>query len=543
MAATLEEVGQALAAADQAGAADDARALARLYKRMQGEADMRRMADPTSGIGGMQLFKEGAGKAVADIGRGIGQIARVTPQADVDEARRLDKPLMRTGAGVAGNIAGNLAMVAPTAFVPGANTYTGAGLVGGIAGALQPTAENESRLVNTGLGAGLGVGGQAAGNALGRVLRPVAPRLGPEEQALAQAAQREGIPLTAGQATGSRPLKTVESVFENLPLTSGPQLATREAQQRAFTAAALKRSGIQSDSAGAATLFGQKQALGDTMSGIAEKSTLDFNKTGLADKLTQIVANAEARLPPASASKVAGTVDQILSQVDDAGRMSGTNYQGWREPLRSLRMEGGATGNVYGDIRRALDDAFRSGLAGAEGDAYRGASRQYANLKATMNAMGGPGNLPATGQVSPAALGASLARSVGKEGRALGQGDMNELARIGQVFVREQVPNSGTAQRQLAQMLLTTGGGASAGGGTALATGGDFTTGAGVGAGIGAGALVAPRAAQALMNSAAGQAYLKRGLVALTPTQRQALAAALRSAAISTEPALNSRRE
>ena len=45
---------------------------------------------------------------------------------DLDEAKALDAPLMRTGAGIAGNITGNAALFAPTAFIPGANTYTGA---------------------------------------------------------------------------------------------------------------------------------------------------------------------------------------------------------------------------------------------------------------------------------------------------------------------------------------------------------------------------------------------------------------------------------
>ena len=67
-----------------------------------------------------------------------------------------------------------------------------------------------------------------------RAITPVANVNSPGRQALVEGAEREGIPLTAGQATGSRFLQNVESQFEQLPFTSGPQRAIREDQQRAF---------------------------------------------------------------------------------------------------------------------------------------------------------------------------------------------------------------------------------------------------------------------------------------------------------------------
>lgn len=108
----------------------------------------------------------GAGKAVYDAGRGAGQMLGLVSQRDVDESRRLDAELMDSTAGKVGNVAGNVAMAVPTAFVPGANTMTGAAAAGGIMGALQPVAGDESRLGNAALGAGAGAAGVAAGRAL-----------------------------------------------------------------------------------------------------------------------------------------------------------------------------------------------------------------------------------------------------------------------------------------------------------------------------------------------------------------------------------------
>lgn len=122
----------------------------------------RKTYDPTVGMSGGQRFLAGVGKAITDVGRGVRQYL---PQAvggmtneQVAEARALDQPLMNTGAGIAGNIAGNVALAAPTVFVPGAATIPGAAAVGAAYGALQPGVNTEERLKNTAIG---GVAGAA----------------------------------------------------------------------------------------------------------------------------------------------------------------------------------------------------------------------------------------------------------------------------------------------------------------------------------------------------------------------------------------------
>lgn len=486
---------------------------------------------------GLSRFAAAAGKAPADLWRGIKQRVGAESQEEIDAAQKIDAPLMKTGAGIAGNIFGNAGMLAPTAFIPGANTLTGAAIIGGGAGALQPTASGDSTAGNVALGAVGGAGGQAAGNALGRALRPVSSSLSPEEKALAEAAAREGIPLTAGQKTGSRSLQVAESVMENLPLTSGPQLAGKEAQQRAYTAAALRRAGMGGDSAAPEALAAQKSALGGTMERIAESNKLDFNQ-GLTDKLARIAGEAGLR-GKSAAEPIESVIDRILAEVGKDGSMSGQAYQAWRQKLRPLSSGGGAESHYFSQIRRALDDAFNTQMEGAGSEAWKGANRQYANLKTIMQAAGGPGAQSATNQLSPAQLSAALRQAMGKEGVALGRGDLNELSRIGQVFVKDQIPNSGTAQRQFWQSMLTGGGGAGVGGIAALASGNDPMQGAAIGAAVGGTALAAPRIAQLLMNSKAGQKYLSEGAVALTDAERKSISTILRSAGIGALPALS----
>jgi hypothetical protein len=137
------------------------------------EADQKSYS-PTAGMSGAETFRAGAGKAFVDIGRGAGQLVGAVPSDGA--SRTLDAPLMATTAGKVGNFAGNVALAAPAAFVPGANTVAGAGVVGAGLGLLQPAESAKERLTNTALGGAFGAGGQALGKLGGQALGKVAAR-------------------------------------------------------------------------------------------------------------------------------------------------------------------------------------------------------------------------------------------------------------------------------------------------------------------------------------------------------------------------------
>jgi hypothetical protein len=366
--------------------------------------------------------------------------------------------------------------------------------------------------------AGLGTAANVGIQAVPMMFSAGAPRpspstqLSPEMSKLAKVAERQGVPLSLGQKTGSRPIQMMESVLENLPSTAGSQLAKGEAQQRAFTASALKKAGMTGSAGEAETLLAKKKELGSAIGEIAKRNNLDFNK-GLTDKLAAIVDDAGQHLPPTKGmhgytNPVADYVDMILSQVDDSGKMLGTNYQGWREPLRGLASNP-VDGRYYRDIRSALDSSFRDQLKGAEAETAKKLSREYANLKVIIDSLGGHGKLPAAGQIPPSQLSAALARSVGKENKTLGVGDLNELSRVGQAFVKDKLPDSGTSQRQFYRDLMTMNlPGVLGGAGLGYYQGGTPESAVlGGAAGLGL-SLGGPKAAQTLLGSPAFQRYM-----------------------------------
>jgi hypothetical protein len=108
--------------------------------------------DPTEGMSTGEKLVAGYGKAGADLVRGVGQMVGMVDRADVAESRKLDAPLMKTGAGTAGNVAGNVAALLPTAFIPGAATIPGAAAIGATAGLLQPSTSTRETIQNTAVG-------------------------------------------------------------------------------------------------------------------------------------------------------------------------------------------------------------------------------------------------------------------------------------------------------------------------------------------------------------------------------------------------------
>lgn len=136
----------------------------------------------------LENMAAGAGKAIVDTGRGlvqrsaqalsnapaslpllqainmglekVGLSPRTAAQestAGIAESRQRDAPLMATGGGIAGNVATNALMLAPTAA---ANTPVAAGVVGGLAGLAQPALTAKEGAMNTLFGLGGGAGSQ-----------------------------------------------------------------------------------------------------------------------------------------------------------------------------------------------------------------------------------------------------------------------------------------------------------------------------------------------------------------------------------------------
>lgn len=143
--------------------------------------------DPAAGMSDWEKVAAGAGAGLTRLARGAGQLVGLSSREDEDEARRLEAPLMTSGAksippiqsgrmgihpadrpsrsvsGPASLGAGVGTMVplaALSTLIPGANTILGSTAIGAGTGGLQAVGEGDSRTSNIALGA-LAGGGSA----------------------------------------------------------------------------------------------------------------------------------------------------------------------------------------------------------------------------------------------------------------------------------------------------------------------------------------------------------------------------------------------
>jgi len=382
---------------------------------------------------------------------------------------------------------------------------------------------------NLGLAASLAVPGLAATGR--RVVQPVQSQRTPEGRALVQDAENMGIPLSAGERTGSLPLQVIESTFERLPLTSGPQKEIKQAQQRAINSASLDASHTPGDVASPDVLRNRRADIGQDIGDIAGRNPLDLNAqvrnsaappprpgqpaptTDIVTELQNIGREAQLGAAQGGVTPVTNWVRDLLQHYQPNGTIDGSFVREWATKAAAhadrIRQSDPDLAHRLDQLVNTVRDGHATSMSPQDAADFARARRDYANLHVTIDAVAGAGEKAAEGQVPPKALRGAVVQSVGEVPYALGEGDQNRLARVGQSVVREPVGESGTSIRDYAIKLLT---GAPLLGG---ATGG-FMLGGGTGAAAGAGlGLVLPRLIQGAMNSGPGQAYLSRGIPGL----------------------------
>jgi hypothetical protein len=335
-----------------------------------------------------------------------------------------------------------------------------------------------------------------------RVISPFPNQLSAEQQRLASVLQESGVPLSAGQQTGSKNLQFIENQTAKLPFGDLISASPTEGQRSAFTRAALKEAGVTAEAATPEVLSEGHNRIGSTIGDIAKEHTVQFDPQYTKD-IYGVVSEYGKNLKPDQRQ----IVDAYLSDLKKTSNLSGEDYQKIRSQMgRRIRAENSVSGDkeLQGaliGIQSALDDAAERSMirAGKPSDASSigQARQQYANLLTIEDAVARSGEAGAKGEIQGSALSAASKAAVGKRQYVRGAGGLNDLARAGDAFLRP-LPDSTTAQR----MAIPSYGAAVIGGGQMYGP---------VGAGI---AALAPPAAGMAINSKLAQAYFRNQLLA-----------------------------
>lgn len=418
-------------------------------------AERYRAANPvTNEMSGLQKFAAGYGKSYMDTARGLGQLIGLTSEDDVARARDVDQALSNTGAGTAGNIVGQAVQIAtPVPGSAGAKvaSYTGkaapfvkAAARSGVFAGAQGTVGDESRAGNAAEGAAYGVAGQGVASGLAKAAGTAKQALTEPVRRSIESARAAGIPLNVSQVTNSRFAKTVQSVLSELPFTGAGKAGLK--QQEAFNRAASRAIGQDAPQLTEKVMGSAKAKIGAMYDDVFKDAKVKLTPDDLRS-MSAIEKTATQDLTADKAQVVRNQFQKIIDDFAD-GEVTGPKYQSLREKLREAAGEG-LEGKLVKQLRERLDAAAHRSVGAAQSAVLKRANGMYANMKTLEKALqqveGSKGN------VKPASLYPLIKNGATKE--------MRELAKIGQNVLKDPIPNSGTAQRQLVTSVL---------GGTAL---------------------------------------------------------------------------
>lgn len=348
-----------------------------LYKAAQPAAAEQKY-DPTDGMSTSEKVLAGIGKGMSDVGYGVGQALGLVSRDDVAEKRKLDSPLMKTTGGKVGNVVGNVAVSAPLALIPGANTIPGSLAIGGVSGLLQPSTSTSETIYNTLIGTAAGGAvpivyktGQVAKSFLdpfreagrdqivGRAIYQAAGGSADEALRNLQNAKSlvSGVKPTAAEVAGNpgiaalqRTATAIDPVAMNA--AAAQQVANNEARISALRAiAGDKSASIAARDAATEALY--KAASGKTITLTPELEAL-MNRPVMQSAVSQAKTLAANEGIPFSLTK--GTPAQPSMMVGQNGL-----------PISTIPAKPGSLiGRDAHTIKRAIDDTIE-GLAGQQG--------------------------------------------------------------------------------------------------------------------------------------------------------------------------------
>ena len=355
-------------------------------------------ADPTEGMSTTNKVLAGIGKAMVDTARGAGQMVGLVSRDDVAESRRLDKPLMNTTGGTVGNIIGNVAINAPLAFVPGANSIAGGAAIGAASGLMQPSVSSAETAQNLALG---GIAGGAV---------PAAIRGAQIAKSAIDPFSESGRNLIIGRAlnraSGNQSEEAAQALRSTQSAVPGVQYTAAEAANNPGIAA-LQRTATAIDpvamNQAAARQAANNTARVDMLEGIAgtngARSKAVAARDDVASDLYDKARSAPidpAALTPEAQSNIASFMqripDAMIERAKTLAKMSGINMDN-ETSIQGLHWVKKALDGEINIAKRAGDSEMARAYTALKNDLLAGMDQMnpgYAKARSTFSQMSKP---------------------------------------------------------------------------------------------------------------------------------------------------------
>jgi len=320
------------------------------------------------------------------------------------------------------------------------------------------------------------VGGAIAGAGLPGVLsRAVSPAtISPERQAAVTLLKNEGVPLDAGAVTGSKAVGYIQSELGDALGAGGQATKSNAATMEGFTAAALRRAGVQ----------GETRATPEVMDAAFTDNSNAFNSVAARNPAIPVSQSFWTDIGKIQTDyeNLTGQPSKLLQQFEDRlknpsvsptkltpsgypATISGAAYQDIQSDMARFAR---ATSQpelkmaLY-DTRASLDGAIGQGLKlmgnAPDASAWQQARGQYKNLLVLEKAVSGTGEQASAGLITPAALGQADRQISGMRQYVRGTSNFSDLAHAGNMILKA-LPQSGTAPRAAAHAMAGIGGAA-----------------------------------------------------------------------------------
>jgi hypothetical protein len=444
--------------------------------------------DPTEGMSGMDKFLAGAGSGAMNVLRQTGNMLGMVDDEALAEQRRIDAPLMATGAGQAGRLAGEVGAVLPAGMGAGA---VARGVLGQGARMLPAMAEGATEgAILAGpdeRGAGAGMGG-GIGGAMGLGARALRRTMGSTDVGPgAQMLQREGVNLMPGRAQQGGMLKAMEesaagrlmpgvAEARQINVDDAVRLMMKRAapSRAAREAVELNRGGALADDLD--NLYGSFEPIYAQVRGYPAKLV-----TQQGQRLDSALLSAAQRARGTNAVResVTSFIDDELSglvnkagkqlQSDDLLELRSRIRERIRQRQRTLASDPDEV-LALEQLEDIVSDALENQLPDMAKGLLRRADKQYAKYKTVEDVVGSRGDMPMTRNAISRGITKAEERMAGRGGMARGS-DYTGMRDIGQAAA--EAFEEGTSKTGMSLLLpgLTTGIGGSVGGPLGMALG------------------------------------------------------------------------
>jgi hypothetical protein len=297
-------------------------------------------------------------------------------------------------------------------------------------------------------------GAVAAPGVAGRVISPT--RVPAARQPAVQALEAEGVPLTAGDRSGSRQLQWLESATGDAPFSGGAAERLADRKGRAFNRAVARHMGEDADLLTPEVMQRSADRLGNEFRTLSARNTLQYDAQMGRDinNVSQEYWNSmQSGHQPIFANMRQDIIDHLRS---NQATIPGDLYQKTRSRLsrmsNSYAQNDPELSRALGGLRDALDEGMARSIRPEDAAAWATARQQYGNMRAVEQAMAGAGSQAAQGFVSPSQLRSAIA-SRNRPVYVRGQSDIGNLARSGEAVLRP-LAQSGTSPREQATNVI-----------------------------------------------------------------------------------------